>query len=41
MSFRIKIKQDDQVIARAKGENIDDFDNIMKDLKIKFNGRRK
>lgn len=41
MSFKLKLKMDDQVIATAKGNNINDFDNIMADLKVKFNGKER
>jgi len=41
MNLKIKIKLDDQVIASAKGKNINDFDNLMADLKLKFNGKKR
>lgn len=40
MSFKLKIKFEDKVIARAKGNNMEDFDNVIKDLKRKFGGRK-
>ena len=38
--FRIKIKEDDRVLLRAKAEKIDDFDNLFTDLKKKFGGKK-
>ncbi len=39
--FKIKIKEDEKVIAKARVENIDEFDNIFLDLKKKFGGSKK
>lgn len=36
MSFRIKIDFDGQPIAKAKGNKIEDFDDLMDGLKLKF-----
>ena len=41
MSFKIKISEDNEPIAKAKGETIDELENIFKNLKIKYNGRGK
>jgi hypothetical protein len=41
MSFKIKIYQDDKQIAKAKGQRLEDFDNIMDGLKEKMNGSKK
>ena len=38
MSFKIKIKEDERIIVKAKAEHIEDFDPIFKDLKRKFRG---
>ena len=38
--FKIKIKEDEKVIAKARVQNIDDFDNIFTDLKKKFGGKK-
>jgi len=36
MSFKMKIKFDEKTIAKAKGKNITDFDDLLTDLKTKF-----
>jgi len=40
ISFKMKIKQDNIPICNEKRENFEDFDNIIKDLKKKFGGKR-
>jgi hypothetical protein len=41
--LKLKIKDDDRVIVRATGQSIQDFDNILDDLRLKFgeNKRKK
>ena len=39
--FKIKIKEDEKVIAKARVENIDEFDDIFTDLKKKFGRNNK
>lgn len=39
--FRIKIKDDDRVILKAKAEKIELFDDIFNDLKKKFKGDKR
>jgi hypothetical protein len=41
MAFKIKIYQDDQQIAKAKGKRLEDFDNLIEGLKEKMNGSKK
>jgi len=41
MAFKIKIYQDGQQIAKARGQRLEDFDNIIKGLKEKMNGPKK
>jgi len=38
--FKLKIEHDKIAIVKAKAEDLDDFDNILKDLKIKYKGKR-
>jgi hypothetical protein len=39
--LKLRFFDDDKVIAEQKGESINDFDNIMKDLKAKYGGRKR
>jgi len=41
MNFKMKIKYEDRVIVDAKGNDIKDFDPIIKGLKEKFDGQNK
>lgn len=41
MNFQIKIQYEKKTIARAKGNTISDFDNILDELKVKFNEKKK
>ena len=38
--LKLKLIDNGKIIAEKKSENIDDFDNIMQDLKIKYGGKR-
>ena len=37
--LKIRIFDDDKVIADMKGKKINDFDKLMSDMKIKYNGK--
>lgn len=37
--FKIRIKEDEKVIVKSIVKDIDDFDNIVKGLKIKYKGK--
>ena len=39
--FKMNIVDDGQIIVKAKAQNIVEFDNIFKDLKLKYNGRKR
>jgi hypothetical protein len=39
--LKFRFFDDDKVIAEQKGEHIEDFDNIIKDLKMKYGNKRK
>lgn len=41
MVFKIKIFQDEQPLSKAKVQNIEDFEPILKGLKEKINGQKK
>ena len=38
--LRLKIIDDGKVVADKKSDNIDDFDDIYKDTKIKYSGKK-
>jgi len=37
-NFRLRIDFEDRPIVKAKGKKLEDFDNLIKGLKDKFNG---
>lgn len=39
--LKLKMSLDDEVIIRAKGDKVSDFDNILTGLKKKLDGRRR
>ena len=39
-SLKLKVEFEGHKIVTAEGNNMKDFDNIMKDLKTKFDGKR-
>lgn len=41
MSFKLDLRYDGKKIAKAKGKNISDFDDLLDDLKLKFGERKK
>jgi len=40
MNFKMRIKFEDKTIVDAKGNNIKDFDPLIKGLKEKFDGNK-
>ena len=38
--FNMRIKYEDKVLVKVKGDKLDDFDNLIKGLKKKFGGSK-
>jgi len=36
----MRIKYEDKILVKAKGDNLNDFDNLIKGLKKKFGGNK-
>jgi len=39
--FKLRVKYYGETIINAKGENVEDFDEVMEGLKHKFKGERR